>query len=869
MGNEKKNTTNIDIDHVPIASCGLCGCEIDVAGLDPFVKIECPDCGHLETVPGRFGQFLLLELLGTGGMGAVYRAKDVALGRLVGLKVMLASVGEDKEFIDTFRREAQAAARINHPHIAQIYSFGQEKGQPFIVMELVTGKHFDEMVENEHPLRQALVMQVGVDIAEGLQVADEIGLLHGDIKPENILLDEKMNAKLVDFGIASFSKQGAKEGIWGTPYYIAPEKIKRQKVDARSDIYSLGATLYHALAAKPPFEGDTPIEVVKARLERPPTPLHSHRKDIHPKVESVIDRMLEVEPSRRYPNYASLISDMQRALAELGGTPRTVHKGISRKSRKIVVAKRTSAEQTVSAAPLSDRHRAIKVQKTSRVDAVPTQSAIEKYKNQAKEANEPEKKSHAVLWTFLILLLLLLIGGGVAFALHIKEKQEIERQIMLERSALQNVINDAGKAYASIELSASNVTVIAESSQTLTTKAADAVLVVLGVSLETSSQPVADDAPNAAPAETAAPTTTQQQAPAQQTEMQVSADAPPDGLTREQLEAQRKGIAPPAQPNAEPMAAEQDQPEVADDPEIKKLAQKVISANAKIQNHLKNTQSILASALSTKTEIEGSTSSTHASSKIILIQKEADEIVAIEKKAQEILADIEKKAAEIEAIRTNIDQEKEAQMKAQEEENAKRQAEEDARRQAEELAALIKNEMALLETSRSINDVLVKQNKFKEASDALKAQKSGYKTEEGKNALSLQIERYDRLHNLKVFLTERLNSDPFLWGYGKGTSARDILSASEKGLKIKGSDTIVPWETIDAAQMMSFFKRYLTSKKAKIRSLGEANLGAAIFCYETARENEYALRAAKAFAAQAIDYCDDLKSQASKLLPFE
>ena len=187
------------------------------------------------------------------------------------------------------------------------------------------------MVDKETSLDQGLVMQVGYDIALGLQAADEIHLIHGDIKPENILLDEKMSAKLVDFGIASFAHQGGPEGIWGTPYYICPEKIKKQKVDARSDIYSLGATLYHAITKKPPYDGETPIEVVKARLVGPPPPMSKHRKGVNAKVQQIISRMLEIEPARRYPNYSSLISDLRKSVDEL-----TAAAPLSKRSKKVI-----------------------------------------------------------------------------------------------------------------------------------------------------------------------------------------------------------------------------------------------------------------------------------------------------------------------------------------------------------------------------------------------------------------------------------------------------------------------------------------------------------------------------------------------------
>ncbi len=271
MAAENKDV-GVATDRVDELTCSKCGCRIDTTELDSFVKVECPDCGSIETVPAKLGSFLLRRLLGTGGMGGVYLATDETLGRKVAIKVMLKSLGEDKQFIETFKREAQAVAKLNHPNIAQVYSFGKEKGQPYIVMELVSGERLDKMVDEQKQLDQGFVLKVLLDIASGLSAADEAGLVHGDIKPENILLDEKGRGKLVDFGLATVAHQSSSaDGIWGTPYYIPPEKIQRKKVDARSDIYSLGATAYHVLTGAPPFDGETPVEVVKARLtEEPP-----------------------------------------------------------------------------------------------------------------------------------------------------------------------------------------------------------------------------------------------------------------------------------------------------------------------------------------------------------------------------------------------------------------------------------------------------------------------------------------------------------------------------------------------------------------------------------------------------------------------
>ncbi|MBQ6248538.1 MAG: serine/threonine protein kinase, partial [Kiritimatiellae bacterium] len=159
--------SQIDFDKVDRMECQSCHAQIDVGALPAFTQAICPSCGKEVTVPGRFGNYLLLNCLGSGGMGSVYRAFDETLARVVAIKVMLKSLGDAPEFLESFRREAQAAAKLNHPNIAQIYSFGQEKGQPYIVMELVGGEHFDEMIARPEPLDQALVMKIGMDIADG------------------------------------------------------------------------------------------------------------------------------------------------------------------------------------------------------------------------------------------------------------------------------------------------------------------------------------------------------------------------------------------------------------------------------------------------------------------------------------------------------------------------------------------------------------------------------------------------------------------------------------------------------------------------------------------------------------------------------
>ena len=321
---EEANESNVLTDPMDSATCPKCGAMLDIEGVPPFSPIQCPTCQTEFQAPARFGTFVLLQLLGAGGMGGVYRALDEALNREVAIKVMLKSLGDDPQFVETFQREAQAAAQLNHKNIAQIYSFGQEKGQPYIAMELVSGGSLDKMITEQGPLAPAAAVLICSQIAEGLSLAADAGLVHGDIKPENILFDGDKNAKLVDFGLSAM-QSGPGAEIWGTPYYIAPEKVRRQKSDFRSDIYSLGGTLYHAITGVPPFEGEDATAVVKARFDGPPKPMGSIRKGVPEEVEALVARMLEVDAQKRYPTYGSLLGDMRRYLAKAG--PVKIDKG--------------------------------------------------------------------------------------------------------------------------------------------------------------------------------------------------------------------------------------------------------------------------------------------------------------------------------------------------------------------------------------------------------------------------------------------------------------------------------------------------------------------------------------------------------------
>lgn len=375
--------------------------------------------------PSDFGHFVLERELGHGGMGGVYLARDKMLDRKVAIKVMLKSLGADPAFVERFQREAQAAARLNHPNIAQIYSFGQENGMPYIAMELVSGGSLDkEMEANPGTMDPVRVMKVGQQVADALALAAEQGLVHGDVKPENVLFDADGNAKLVDFGLAAM--QGDSSEIWGTPYYISPEKVRRQKIDYRADIYSLGGTLYHALTGVAPFEGEDATEVVKARFNGPPRKPSEVRADLPPDLDPLIMRMLEVEPSMRYPTYQSLLGDFKRFLSKMG----------SGKTSKMAAPK------------VKIRGTKIKMKLTAE-ETAPTAAEGMNPDLPATEGEEVAEEKHLGVGAIVgmvvggIVLLILLVVGGLFW--YVKSEQAREK-----REAYQHLVETRDKAKGAV-----------------------------------------------------------------------------------------------------------------------------------------------------------------------------------------------------------------------------------------------------------------------------------------------------------------------------------------------------------------------------------------------------------------------------------
>jgi tRNA A-37 threonylcarbamoyl transferase component Bud32 len=313
-GAKSFRSTGIVARPVPDGVCPKCGAAQHFGAAVPLSPTFCTACGSIILVPGQLDGFLVVERIGEGAMGKVYRARDEALKRDVAIKIVHIAHDADEQQAERLRQEARAAASISHPHVAQVHALGFSNNHPYLVMELVHGVDMDARLRRERMIDERVALRVAGEIADGLCVLHRRGLTHGDIKPANIVLDEDGRAKLVDFGLSGMARHDGSGAIHGTPHYIAPELLRGAADSSQTDLYSLGATLYHLLAGKPPFTGRTPAEVVRARLEGPPDPLGRHNPHLSAGTQRLVMRLLAVDPAQRYPDCAAVLADLKAQL---------------------------------------------------------------------------------------------------------------------------------------------------------------------------------------------------------------------------------------------------------------------------------------------------------------------------------------------------------------------------------------------------------------------------------------------------------------------------------------------------------------------------------------------------------------------------
>jgi serine/threonine-protein kinase len=269
------------------------------------------------------GRYTVDEVIGTGGMSTVYKARDRQLERVVALKVLHPHFGEDTEHVARFRHEARAVAQLSHPNVVTVIDRGQSDGRQFIVFEYVEGESLKQLVGRRGPLPVREAVGLAVQVADGLAFAHAHGIVHRDVKPQNVLVDGEGRAMVTDFGIAR--SLDAERGVTlagtvlGTSSYFSPEQASGSEVTTATDVYSLGVVLFELLTGDVPFAGDNPVALAMQHLNDAPPSLRERRPDVPLRLAAAIDRALAKRPADRFESMDAFAAELRRSVGETGG----------------------------------------------------------------------------------------------------------------------------------------------------------------------------------------------------------------------------------------------------------------------------------------------------------------------------------------------------------------------------------------------------------------------------------------------------------------------------------------------------------------------------------------------------------------------
>ena len=380
-------------------------------------------------------RYEILEKIGEGGMATVYRAKCRLLNRFVAIKVLKSEYSKDETFVKRFRAEAQSAAALTHPNIVSVFDVGEEDGINYIVMELLESKTLKDYIEENGALRNELTLKIAAQIASALETAHKSHIIHRDIKPQNIVLNKNMVAKVTDFGIAKITNAPSATitsfgSTMGSVHYFSPEHAKGGYTDEKSDIYSLGVVMYEMATGKLPFDGDSPVSVALKHIQEEPI----EPKAINPRVSIALNQIIMKAMSKstvtRYQNATELLSDISIALANPNSNISKPSSSVSAGRTQvipIVKVDETLNEEETKVPNLRTR-QAINSNKMSvvppsnnrrRVENVAVQQDDEEEEEKPQtrkttsEDNKPKNNKKKKLTIIICVIIVVLIGGSV------------------------------------------------------------------------------------------------------------------------------------------------------------------------------------------------------------------------------------------------------------------------------------------------------------------------------------------------------------------------------------------------------------------------------------------------------------------------
>ena len=265
-------------------------------------------------------RYEIIDRVGSGGMADVYKAKCHRLNRFVAIKILKQEYSNDAKFVAKFRAEAQSVAGLSHPNIVNVYDVGEDDGLYYIVMELVEGITLKKFIEKKGRLDVREAIGIGIQIAQGMEAAHNNHIIHRDIKPQNIIISKDGKVKVTDFGIAKAATSNTiTSNAMGSVHYISPEQARGGYSDEKSDIYSLGVTIYEMILGKVPFEGESTVSVALAHIQDEAATLHELDPEVPLSLSKIVQKCMQKKPDMRYMTAASLISDLKRALSEPDG----------------------------------------------------------------------------------------------------------------------------------------------------------------------------------------------------------------------------------------------------------------------------------------------------------------------------------------------------------------------------------------------------------------------------------------------------------------------------------------------------------------------------------------------------------------------